>query len=586
MSKGPELPRYQAEQFGSPALECDAIMKGGVTSGIVYPYAILEIATRYRFRSLGGTSAGAIAAAFAAAAEYARSIRGDPSGFVRLQRYCDQLPSILLSLFQPDRDFDAAIKLGKRAVDEGHWIVLGRLAATSVLASLIAAFAAMWLVPFPPEQPLTRWLGAALVAVLALAVALAGSFYLQAYRPIARAYRSLVSNGFGACSGLTVPGSKYPGLTDWLHEAMQDIAFGCRHHPDPLTFRHLEECPPGVPPIDLRMVTTNISMGRPHTLPDLGISAGFNPAQWAKLFPPAVMKYLTRVSGPWRGVAGAMRVPQGKDLPVICAVRMSLSFPVLFKAVPILVIDHEFSSVIKALGGTAKRRMVHAWLTDGGLSSNFPIHLFDSPLPTRPTFAISLDQLQCPAAAVQSRVLLPDTASEGGSVQVKEINTLVGFGWGMLTAAKDWQDQLASGVTGQRERIARIFLDRREGGLNLNMPAHVSKALMSYGLDAGRLFTTRFDFDEHRWRRMLSVYRNTEEWMDRATTAWTGGYAVWFQGYQGRVGSYRSLALGERKLIAKHFDDLASATVTRTKITRATAKFPARTGQLRVAGRY
>ena len=51
-------------------LDCDLIMKGGVTSGIVYPGAIGAIAHRYRLRSIGGTSAGAIAAAAAAAMEY------------------------------------------------------------------------------------------------------------------------------------------------------------------------------------------------------------------------------------------------------------------------------------------------------------------------------------------------------------------------------------------------------------------------------------------------------------------------------------------------------------------------------------
>lgn len=48
--------------------ECDLVMKGGITSGVVYPPAVLELATRYRFRSIGGSSAGAIAAALAAAA--------------------------------------------------------------------------------------------------------------------------------------------------------------------------------------------------------------------------------------------------------------------------------------------------------------------------------------------------------------------------------------------------------------------------------------------------------------------------------------------------------------------------------------
>ena len=48
-------------------------MKGGVTSGIVYPRAVSRLASIYRFQSIGGTSAGAIAAAVTAAAEYSRA---------------------------------------------------------------------------------------------------------------------------------------------------------------------------------------------------------------------------------------------------------------------------------------------------------------------------------------------------------------------------------------------------------------------------------------------------------------------------------------------------------------------------------
>jgi hypothetical protein len=43
-------------------LECDLVMRGGITSGIVYPRAIAKLAKTYNFRSIGGTSAGAIAA--------------------------------------------------------------------------------------------------------------------------------------------------------------------------------------------------------------------------------------------------------------------------------------------------------------------------------------------------------------------------------------------------------------------------------------------------------------------------------------------------------------------------------------------
>jgi len=45
-------------------------MRGGITSGIVYPRAIAKLADTYNFRSTGGTSAGAIAATATAAAQF------------------------------------------------------------------------------------------------------------------------------------------------------------------------------------------------------------------------------------------------------------------------------------------------------------------------------------------------------------------------------------------------------------------------------------------------------------------------------------------------------------------------------------
>ena len=73
-------------------------MKGGITSGVVYPQAILRLARKYRFRALGGGSVGALVAALTAAAELAR---GD-SGFERLDNKRDELSSdgFLTSRFQ------------------------------------------------------------------------------------------------------------------------------------------------------------------------------------------------------------------------------------------------------------------------------------------------------------------------------------------------------------------------------------------------------------------------------------------------------------------------------------------------------
>ena len=64
---------------------CDLVMKGGVTSGIVYPSLVLKLAEHYRFASIGGTSAGRDrGGALSAAAEYGRQ-RDNGGGTAKLE---------------------------------------------------------------------------------------------------------------------------------------------------------------------------------------------------------------------------------------------------------------------------------------------------------------------------------------------------------------------------------------------------------------------------------------------------------------------------------------------------------------------
>ena len=71
-------------------------------------------------------------------------------------------------------------------------------------------------------------------------------------------------------------------------------------------------------------------------------------------------------------------------MPVVVAARLSLSFPLLFSAVPVWAIDYE--------APRPKRCLKRCQLSDGGVSSNFPIHLFDAALPGWPTFGLWLDR--------------------------------------------------------------------------------------------------------------------------------------------------------------------------------------------------
>src|SRR3954453_12291284 len=97
---------------------CNLILKGGITSGVVYPRAVSELAQHFRLKQLGGASAGAIAASLAAAAEYRRATsagRDDLGGFQRLAAMPAFLGEKLLALFQPERGteplFDLLISL-------------------------------------------------------------------------------------------------------------------------------------------------------------------------------------------------------------------------------------------------------------------------------------------------------------------------------------------------------------------------------------------------------------------------------------------------------------------------------------------
>ena len=92
----------------TPPNTCDLVMKGGITSGVIYPRLVSTLAEKYRFSNIGGTSAGAIAAGACAAAEYVRS-HGKADAFADLEGLPDTLGkatapsgrSKLFTLFQP-----------------------------------------------------------------------------------------------------------------------------------------------------------------------------------------------------------------------------------------------------------------------------------------------------------------------------------------------------------------------------------------------------------------------------------------------------------------------------------------------------
>lgn len=542
------LATYQASDFANPAKDCDIIMKGGVTSGLVYPYAILEMARVYRFRSIGGTSAGAIAAAFAAAAEYARSVRSDPDGFLRMQAHCEQLPALLAGLFQPAPQFKTLLAFLLRAQANTGALAIAWAAVVlfwPILSAGLALGAAI--VVLAQGGALAAILGGLIGAVVALALFLRGTA------------KALVAHNFGLCSGLTQPGAPQLGLTDWMHAAIQDIAFGKAGRTQPLTFGDLEAVTIDGKPIELRMMTTNLSMRRPHTLPNLRLRGFFDLATWRSFFPSAIIDHLARVSTVPKHHENLRDFPEAPDLPVVVAARMSLSFPLLFCAVPMSTRDIASSVLARHTGGDGTVRLRKLWFIDGGVSSNFPIHMFDALLPSRPTFALSLDALPPGGLASGNRVKFSTSAGDGVNLPVHEVNGLLAFAGGILDAAKDWQDNMLSGMPGQRERIARVMLSASEGGLNLTMPPARSTALMQYGREVGIGFATgALDFDEHRWRRALVTYEQLERTVHATAQTWSAsGFGAWLKTYMTVSKSYGRVGKGDRANIRARLNGFA-----------------------------
>lgn len=549
--------------------ECDIIMKGGITSGVVYPKAILRMSRQYRFCSIGGTSAGAIAAVITAAAEHNRS----GGGFAVIDALPDEVQRKLLTFFQPSPQFRGVFDFalmwlaGRRSAAIGklagaHWLPLllgfvGNCALFAVTASLAGYFAAM------------------LLFVLAAVIGLA--FWL--YSVTVTTLRALDSSDFGFCPGRTQPGATDPALSDWMADKIELAAGrmqqGGARPASPLCFKDIwnEFSGAGDKPkraIDLRMMTTNLSLRRPHALPDMDHNHYFKEDEFRRLFPDWIVDYMIAVSKEYREenktrpddlrAQGYYRFPVGGDMPLVVAARMSLSFPILFTAIPLYRRDYTSRS------DTETPNMQRMLFSDGGLSSNFPIHFFDALLPRRPTFGVSLEAFD--EDAPNRRVRLPMKALSGIWLDYENIEGLVGFLFSLVSAAKDWQDRLQSTLPGYRERIASIYLKNDEGGLNLDMdPAKIAN-LVEFGDRAGALMTgtslspddkQTFDFEDHKWRRFLVAFARLEETLQQTASSWyDSGQPMkeFVETYMADPRSYRTSTPEWRRSVFERFDSV------------------------------
>lgn len=405
---------------------CDIVMKGGVTSGIVYPLAVCELAEKFRFVNIGGTSAGAIAAALTAAAEYRRA-HGDTGGFtdevMKLPRILgSRLPdgsTKLLSLFRPNpstkKIYDALLRLFR-----GRF--LARLAtATRAIFSIVPGIAWPCILLFTIALVL-MWVGtrlfifpAAMVLLLVLTLFAAAIPVVLILACMKKIVSVIAGNKFGLCTGY-IPGrdpASEPPLTEWLADLLDKTA-GKADPNAPLTFGDLW----GVEgdgkeeknKINLQMMTTNLTQGRPYQLPFEQRNLYWDPAEFHDLFPERIVAWM-RANSEQYADGRHFQLPPAEKMPVIVAVRMSLSFPVLISAVPIWSADTSRikNKVLEKEGKPPD--LERSWFSDGGICSNFPVHFFDSPLPRWPTFAINLRPFHpdfMPSTDERKNIWMPD----------------------------------------------------------------------------------------------------------------------------------------------------------------------------------
>jgi predicted acylesterase/phospholipase RssA len=538
--------------------ECDIVMEGGVTSGVVYPGFVARLAQRFTLRSIGGASVGAIAAIGAAAAQYKRNrVRkagtGRDDGFFLMAKLPRRLRESvdgrtrLFSLFQPCATLAPHFHVIVAGLNAGDRAGLVRRVGRVLLALLrnfplgAAVGAGLWLLGYFFTSGLLggHWPDALLANVMSglwfgLSLIVAGLVF-AALQFVGGAWIGLRHNRCGICSGLRTHPGNPPALTEWLHGMVQEIA---GLPPDePLTFGHLRR---SEPPIELALMSTGLSELRAHRLPHSSADLVFCASEIAHLFPPEIVEWMKAQSQPARHRKQTLALlkddyyfmPDPDDLPVVFAARMSLSFPVLLQAVPLYRIRP-----LPAGGGDVK--LLRVWFSDGGLTSNFPIHFFDAILPTRPTFGVTLqDSLEEGRTGAQAgpaqRVTLPLNNNDGITPAYMAVDDADGlpslprFTSAVVRTIRTWRDEALKRTPGYRDRVVLIRHKKSEGGLNLDMRRQAIGVMSRSGSEAARRIIARFLDPEdknngwlnHRWVRMRSTAAVLQDTLAPLHKAW------------------------------------------------------------------
>jgi predicted acylesterase/phospholipase RssA len=529
----------ERDPFKNPPCECDMVMKGGITSGVVYPRAILRLAQKYRFRAIGGGSVGALVAALTAAAELARGNRG----FERLDEKRDELSSdgFLTSRFQaleqtrPALEFFLAILSAKNETASGasrfgsfanHLgsVLIREYRNVFVASFVIGAAVGIVLLSLLAEglnSPLGETELSSYMILFGFVVGLVAAACGAIAKFVYIMWRKVPKNQFGLCRGSGAPGTaEQPLLTDWISQAINYIA-GFEVEGTPLTFADLKSADDVTRRIDLKIMTTNLNQTTPYIFPRNPNTFLFNEDEMSEFFPANVVQYMIENAAPTDVSLpeGFHVFPEANKLPIVVPVRMAISFPILLSAVPVWTVKRAAwdSKRMNQPVSLTDKELSRNLFSDGGICSNFPIHFFDAWLPRRPTFGIDLasipdenddyilDDISSPSPSgdlAEGGVSLPQ-ADQRDNILSSRIGNLLQFAMAVFHSAQNFRDTMQSQLPSYQERIVHVPLSSQEGGLNLNMPQTIIEGMQAKGLEAGEILCgERFSFERHQWVRL------------------------------------------------------------------------------------
>ena len=449
---------------------------------------------------------------------------------------------------------------------------------------------------------LALWTGSGTLAVCAvlagIVLALLGLAVALGLRLAIGLPRALGENGFGLCTGLSPEGRAAPALTPWLADLVDDLAAKDGRAAGPLTFGDLH-----AKGIDLQMMTTNVTHRRPHRMPWTNRELLFDPVELRRLFPERIVAWMEAHPPP--PGAGREGERARRRLDALAPLRPfpapgrpprrrgrahEPELPAPDQRRPPPRARHDEQGHARRGRGGRERPSVRASARSRGVLvlrwghlQQLPVQFFDTPLPTRPTFAIDLDGFHAdhPRGPDEADNVYLPSSNVGGLLDSWHridpkpgLASLVGFVSGIVRTMQNHVDATLTHQPGYRDRIVHVHTAPDEGGMNLAMPPRVIDALTLRGQAAGRALVERFDetpgtdaglsWDNHRWVRYRSTLAALAEQLERFGRAWRStpddersypelvdrGSEVGPAGYRFASDAQRALAVSISELLA------------------------------------